>query len=241
MPTYPYTCLDCRKRFEVFMSYSEYGSKPVHCKHCNSLNVQRRIGRVRIAQLGREPPGIAGGPQPAGRAGRRPQSPGAHDAPDEPGDGRRRRSRDGRSDRPAGSRVKAPRKSNQPSRAWAMRAAASAAMRIFRWIENLRIAFAAACSGLAVGDAVGTSVEFMPARLLHTPDRHDWRRARSTSSRVNGQMTHPWRCAWLASLVECRGFDARDQMERYWDWYRQRYASAAPGTASISAGQPGRR
>ena len=50
MPTYPYTCLDCRKRFEVFMSYSEYGSTPVHCKHCNSLNVQRRIGRVRIAR-----------------------------------------------------------------------------------------------------------------------------------------------------------------------------------------------
>ena len=50
MPTYPYTCLDCRKRFEVFMSYSEYGSKPVHCKHCNSPNVQRRIGRIRIAK-----------------------------------------------------------------------------------------------------------------------------------------------------------------------------------------------
>jgi putative FmdB family regulatory protein len=50
MPTYPYTCLDCRKRFEIFMSYSEYGSKTVHCKHCNSENVQRRIGRVRIAK-----------------------------------------------------------------------------------------------------------------------------------------------------------------------------------------------
>ncbi len=50
MPTYPYICLDCHKRFEVFMSYSEYGSKPVNCKHCNSTNVQRRIGRVRIAK-----------------------------------------------------------------------------------------------------------------------------------------------------------------------------------------------
>ena len=50
MPTYPYTCLDCHKRFEVFMSYSEYGTKTVHCKHCNSENVQRRIGRIRIAK-----------------------------------------------------------------------------------------------------------------------------------------------------------------------------------------------
>jgi putative FmdB family regulatory protein len=50
MPTYPYTCLDCHKRFEVFMSYSEYGSKTVYCKHCNSPNVQRRIGRIRIAK-----------------------------------------------------------------------------------------------------------------------------------------------------------------------------------------------
>jgi putative FmdB family regulatory protein len=50
MPTYPYTCLDCRKRFEVFMTYTEYGNTPVHCKHCNSKNVQRRIGRVRIAR-----------------------------------------------------------------------------------------------------------------------------------------------------------------------------------------------
>jgi len=50
MPTYSYTCLDCHKRFEIFMSYSEYGSTPVRCKHCNSENVQRRIGRVRIAK-----------------------------------------------------------------------------------------------------------------------------------------------------------------------------------------------
>jgi len=32
------------------MSYSEYGTKTVHCKHCNSENVQRRIGRIRIAK-----------------------------------------------------------------------------------------------------------------------------------------------------------------------------------------------
>jgi putative FmdB family regulatory protein len=50
MPYYPYRCLNCKKRFEVFLSYSEYGVKPVACTHCGSLEVQRRISRVRIAR-----------------------------------------------------------------------------------------------------------------------------------------------------------------------------------------------
>ena len=50
MPSYPYRCLDCKKRFEIFMSYDEYGKNPVECLHCKSLNVQRRINRVRIAR-----------------------------------------------------------------------------------------------------------------------------------------------------------------------------------------------
>jgi len=50
MPSYPYRCLNCRKRFEVFLSYSEYGVQPVSCPHCKSNQVQRRIGRIRIAR-----------------------------------------------------------------------------------------------------------------------------------------------------------------------------------------------
>lgn len=50
MPTYDYRCLNCRRRFDVFMSYSEYGTKPVTCPHCQSGNVQRRIGRIRMAR-----------------------------------------------------------------------------------------------------------------------------------------------------------------------------------------------
>lgn len=50
MPVYPYTCLNCKKRFEITLSYSEYGTKTVHCPHCSSDQVQRRIGRVRIAR-----------------------------------------------------------------------------------------------------------------------------------------------------------------------------------------------
>jgi putative FmdB family regulatory protein len=48
MPTYDYICLDCRKRFDVFMSYKEYGVKPVTCSHCGSSNIRRRAPRVRI-------------------------------------------------------------------------------------------------------------------------------------------------------------------------------------------------
>ncbi len=50
MPTYEYRCLDCRRRFDVFFTYSEYGQKTVQCPHCESTNVQRRIGRIRMAR-----------------------------------------------------------------------------------------------------------------------------------------------------------------------------------------------
>ncbi len=50
MPTYDYYCLDCQKRFDVFMTYAEYGKKPVTCSHCGSKNVRRRIPKVRVAK-----------------------------------------------------------------------------------------------------------------------------------------------------------------------------------------------
>ena len=50
MPTYDYRCSDCRRRFDIFMTYAEYGQREVRCPHCGSLNVQRRINRVRIAR-----------------------------------------------------------------------------------------------------------------------------------------------------------------------------------------------
>jgi putative FmdB family regulatory protein len=50
MPSYEYRCLDCKRRFELYMSYHEYGEKQVHCAYCNSEDVQRTIGRIRIAQ-----------------------------------------------------------------------------------------------------------------------------------------------------------------------------------------------
>lgn len=50
MPNYEYRCLDCKRKFEIFLSYREYGQKPVTCPHCKSSAVERRIGRVRIGR-----------------------------------------------------------------------------------------------------------------------------------------------------------------------------------------------
>ncbi|GAP20881.1 FmdB family zinc ribbon protein [Leptolinea tardivitalis] len=50
MPSYDFICLDCRKRFEVSLSYSEYDSAVIRCQHCGSSNIRRKIGRIRIAR-----------------------------------------------------------------------------------------------------------------------------------------------------------------------------------------------
>ncbi len=50
MPTYDFICQNCKQRFDVFLTYSEYGTKPVACSHCGSENVRRRMTRVRIAK-----------------------------------------------------------------------------------------------------------------------------------------------------------------------------------------------
>jgi putative FmdB family regulatory protein len=50
MPTYDFVCLNCHQLFDVFMSFSEYGSRKVKCEHCGSLNVRRRMTKVRVAR-----------------------------------------------------------------------------------------------------------------------------------------------------------------------------------------------
>jgi len=50
MPNYPYRCMNCNKKFEVFMSYADYGKQPVTCPVCHSENVQRVITKARIAR-----------------------------------------------------------------------------------------------------------------------------------------------------------------------------------------------
>ena len=50
MPTYEYRCRDCHKKFDVFLTYAEYGKKMVTCRHCASSNVARLVSRVRFAR-----------------------------------------------------------------------------------------------------------------------------------------------------------------------------------------------
>jgi putative FmdB family regulatory protein len=50
MPFYDYICLNCSKHFDVFMSFSEYGTRGVTCPHCKSRKVRRGIPRVRVAK-----------------------------------------------------------------------------------------------------------------------------------------------------------------------------------------------
>ena len=50
MPTYDFICNACKQRFDTFLTYAEYGKKTVHCSHCNSADVRRRMTKVRIAK-----------------------------------------------------------------------------------------------------------------------------------------------------------------------------------------------
>jgi ADP-ribosyl-[dinitrogen reductase] hydrolase len=73
--------------------------------------------------------------------------------------------------------------------------------------------------GLAAGDAVGTSVEFMPRGSF-----------KPLTDMVGGGPFHLKAGQWTddtsmalclaESLATCQGFDAQDQMQRYLDWYR---------------------
>jgi putative FmdB family regulatory protein len=50
MPTYDFICNSCNQRFDVFMTFDEYGKKTVTCAHCDSKDVRRRMTKVRIAK-----------------------------------------------------------------------------------------------------------------------------------------------------------------------------------------------
>lgn len=50
MPTYDFICNACNQRFDVFLTFAEYGKKTVTCTHCQSKNVRRRMTKVRIAK-----------------------------------------------------------------------------------------------------------------------------------------------------------------------------------------------
>jgi ADP-ribosyl-[dinitrogen reductase] hydrolase len=79
--------------------------------------------------------------------------------------------------------------------------------------------------GLAAGDAVGTTVEFMP-RGAFAPVK-DMVGGGPFDLKA-GQWTDDTSMALCLaeSLIECAGFDARDQMRRYCDWWLEGHLSS---------------
>lgn len=79
--------------------------------------------------------------------------------------------------------------------------------------------------GLAVGDAVGTTVEFSrPGTFKPVSDMVGG----GPFNLKPGQWTDDTSMALCLaqSLIECKGFDARDQMDRYVCWWRGGYMSS---------------
>ena len=79
--------------------------------------------------------------------------------------------------------------------------------------------------GLAVGDAVGTTVEFQPrGSFLPVTDMV----GDGPFGLQAGQWTDDTSMALClaTSLIAKNGFDPKDQMDKYWDWYKNGYLSS---------------
>ena len=50
MPGYDYRCGNCSKHSVIYQTYEEYGESSVECPYCNSQDMRRIIGRIRIAK-----------------------------------------------------------------------------------------------------------------------------------------------------------------------------------------------
>ncbi|MHB1317859.1 MAG: ADP-ribosylglycohydrolase family protein, partial [Anaerolineae bacterium] len=91
-------------------------------------------------------------------------------------------------------------------------------------MTDIHSRFRGALLGLAAGDALGTTLEFTG------PGPHDLQDmvGGGPFQLKPGEWTDDTSMALCLaeSLVECRGFDARDQMERYVRWWREGYLSS---------------
>ncbi len=90
--------------------------------------------------------------------------------------------------------------------------------------ELLRDRFRGALLGLAAGDALGTALEFTPPGPHGLTDMVGG----GPFDLLPGQWTDDTSMALClaASLVERRGFDPADQMDRYLRWFREGYMSS---------------
>jgi ADP-ribosylglycohydrolase len=98
--------------------------------------------------------------------------------------------------------------------------------------EHSRSRFRGCLLGLAVGDALGTTLEFTtPGGFVPISDMVGG----GPFNLPAGFWTDDTSMALCLaeSLVERGGFDAYDQMERYWRWYREGYWSSTGRTFDI--------
>ena len=92
-------------------------------------------------------------------------------------------------------------------------------------IDLRTLRFQAPFLGLAIGDALGAPVEFMP------PGTFEPVKGFRSGGRFNldpGQWTDDTSMALCLaeSLIECNGFDPKDQMDRYLKWVKDGYLSS---------------
>jgi ADP-ribosylglycohydrolase len=93
-----------------------------------------------------------------------------------------------------------------------------------RW-RQLRDRFRGALIGLAVGDALGTTLEFTE---IGQPwfDRYGWRSFQFNLPAGGWTNDTSMALCLAQSLMHCQGFDAKDQIEHYVRWYREGYLSS---------------
>ncbi len=89
----------------------------------------------------------------------------------------------------------------------------------------MRDRFRGSLLGLATGDALGASVEFMPPGSFEPVT---CMRGGGPFRLKPGQWTDDTSLALCLaeSLVECKGFNAADQMKKYLRWYKEGYMSS---------------
>ena len=99
-------------------------------------------------------------------------------------------------------------------------------------MKLLRVKMKGAMFGLAIGDAMGASVEFRPrGKFVSVTDFRDGGPFKLKA----GQWTDDTAMALClaASLVECNGMDAKDQMDRYLRWVNEGYMSCTGKAVGI--------